>query len=227
MATEKSRHQRQLGTGGKSNNASINTSVVDPLPVVAFASAKDFEQWLAANHAKLDGIWVRLYKKNSEVPSISYDEALDAALCFGWIDGQLKKHDEKSWLRKFTPRRPKSVWSKRNRGHAERLINAGRMQAAGFREVDDAKQDGRWNAAYDSARTMVIPDDFLKELAKNEQANAFFETLNRANIYSIVWRLQTAKKPETRQKRLITIVTMLANGKTFHFNGSSRDRGKR
>ena len=227
MATEGSRPQRQQRTDGKSNNASANRSVVNPLSVVAFASAKDFEQWLAANHAKLTGIWVRLFKKNSEVPSVSYDEALDAAICFGWIDGQLKKHDDKSWLRKFTPRRPKSVWSKRNRGHAERLIRDGRMRPAGLREVDDAKQDGRWNAAYDSASTMVIPDDFLHELAKNEQAKAFFETLNKANVYSIVWRLQTAKKPETRQKRLTAILMMLASGKTFHFNSSSRDRGTR
>ena len=227
MATEKSGQQRQKRTRVESNHASTNRSVVNPLPVVAFASADELEQWLSTNHAKSNGIWVRFFKTNSNVPSVSYDEALDAALCYGWIDGQLKKHDDKSWLRKFTPRRPKGVWSKRNRGHAERLISAGKMQAAGLREIDEAKLDGRWNAAYDSSSTMVIPDDFLKELAKNEQARAFFETLNKANVYSIVWRLQTAKTPETRQKRITAILMMLASGKSFHFNSSSPDRGKR
>ena len=216
MATKKSGQQSQPKTSGESNDKSSNRSVVNPLPVAAFASAQELEQWFAANHAKSNGIWVRFFKKNADVPSVSYDEALEVALCFGWIDGQLKKHDEKSWLRKFTPRRPRGIWSKRNRGHAERLIRAGRMQAAGLREVDDAKHDGRWDAAYDSASAMVIPDDLLKELAKNEQAKAFFETLNRANVYAIVWRLQTAKKPQTRQKRLTTILTMLASGRKFH-----------
>jgi len=186
------------------------------LKVAAFSSGKELEQWLAKNHAKSNGIWVRFFKKGSGVPSVSYDEALDAALCFGWIDGQLKKYDEESWLRKFTPRRPKSVWSKRNREHAERLIRAGKMQTAGLQKVEAAKQDGRWKAAYDSASQMVIPDDFLKELAKNAQAKAFFETLNRANVYAMIWRLQTAKKPETRQQRLKTILAMLANGQKFH-----------
>jgi uncharacterized protein YdeI (YjbR/CyaY-like superfamily) len=184
--------------------------------IAAFESAREFEQWLAKNHAESTGIWLRFFKKNSSVLSVSYDEALDAAICFGWIDGQLKKHDEKSWLRKFTPRRPKSVWSKRNRAHAERLITGGKMQAAGLREVEAAKQDGRWQAAYDSASEMEIPDDFVKELAKNKRAKAFFETLNRANVYAIVWRLQTAKKPETRQKRLATILAMLAKEQKFH-----------
>ena len=184
--------------------------------IAAFSSAKELERWLARNHAKSTGIWLRFFKKNSGVPSVSYYEALEAAICFGWIDGQLKKYDEKSWLRKFTPRRPKSVWSKRNREHAERLIRAGKMQTAGLQEVEAAKQDGRWKAAYDSASKMEIPDDFLKELAKNKRAKAFFETLNRANVYAIVWRLQTAKKPETRQRRLATILAMLAKEQKFH-----------
>jgi uncharacterized protein YdeI (YjbR/CyaY-like superfamily) len=193
-----------------------NKSAVNPSPVLAFLSSTEWEQWLARNHAISSGIWLRLFKKNSRVPSVSYDEALDSALSFGWIDGQLRAHDQESWLRRFTPRRPKSVWSKRNRGHAERLIMAGKMRPAGLREVEEAKKDGRWDAAYDSARTMVIPDDFLNELAKNPQARAFFQTLSKANVYAIVWRLQTAKKPETRQKRLDTIVAMLSRGETFH-----------
>ena len=183
---------------------------------IAFPSAREFEQWLAKNHAESTGIWLRFFKKNSGVLSVSYVEAVDAAICFGWIDGQLKKHDEKSWLRKFTPRRPKSVWSKRNRAHAERLMKVGKMHAAGLQEVEVAKEDGRWKAAYDSASEMEIPDDFVKELAKNKRAKAFFETLNRANVYAIVWRLQTAKKPETRQRRLATILAMLAKEQKFH-----------
>ena len=184
--------------------------------IAAFSSAKELERWLAKNHAKSTGVWLRFFKKNSGVLSVSYDEALDAALCFGWIDGQVKKYDEESWLRKFTPRRPKSLWSKRNREHAERLIRAGKMQTAGLQEVEAAKQDGRWEAAYDSASKMEIPDDFLKELAKNKRAKAFFDALNRANVYAIIWRLQTAKKPETRQRRLATILAMLAKEQKFH-----------
>jgi uncharacterized protein YdeI (YjbR/CyaY-like superfamily) len=184
--------------------------------IIAFASAQELEKWFAESHMKSDGIWVRFFKKNSDIPSVSYDEALDAALCFGWIDGQLKKYDQVSWLRKFTPRRPKSVWSKRNRGHAERLIKAGKMHKAGLQEVEAARKDGRWKAAYDSARKMVVPDDFLAELGKNPKAKAFFETLNRANVYAIVWRLQTAQKAETRQKRLKTILAMLTEGRKYH-----------
>jgi uncharacterized protein YdeI (YjbR/CyaY-like superfamily) len=186
------------------------------LEVAAFSSAKKFEQWLAKNHAKSNGIWVRFFKKHAGVPSVSYEEALDAVLCFGWIDGQLKRYDAASWLRRFTPRRPNSLWSKRNREHAERLISAGKMRTAGLQEVEAARQDGRWIAAYDAASKMVIPDDFLKELAKNEKAKGLFETLNRANVYAIVWRLQTAKKPETRRRRLAMILEMLARGQRFH-----------
>ena len=186
------------------------------LEIVSFASAEEVEQWLARNHARSNGIWVRFFKKDSGVPSVSHDEALDAALCFGWIDGQLKKHDDESWLHKFTPRRPKSVWSKRNTEHAKRLIRSGRMQPTGYREIEAAKKDGRWHAAYDSPSKMVVPDDFLEALAKNRRAQAFFETLNRANVYAITWRLQTAKKPETRAKRFQEILVMLARGKKFH-----------
>jgi uncharacterized protein YdeI (YjbR/CyaY-like superfamily) len=186
------------------------------LEIVSFASAEEVEQWLARNHARSNGIWVRFFKKDSGVPSVSHDEALDAALCFGWIDGQLKKHDAESWLHKFTPRRPKSVWSKRNTDHAKRLIRSGRMQPAGYREIEAAKKDGRWHAAYDSPSQMVVPGDFLEALARNKRAQAFFETLNRANLYAITWRLQTAKKPETREKRFKEILMMLARGKKFH-----------
>ncbi|HLJ58364.1 MAG TPA: YdeI/OmpD-associated family protein [bacterium] len=186
------------------------------LGIVAFSSAKEWKQWLAKNHARSNGIWLRLFKRDSAVSTVSYDEALDEALCCGWIDGQLKRYDERSWLRKFTPRRPKSVWSKRNRERAERLAKAGKMRAAGVKEIEAAKQDGRWNAAYDPASKMRVPDDLRRGLAENTRAHAFYTTLNRTNVYAIAWRLQTAKTPGTRQKRLTRILAMLAQGQTFH-----------
>lgn len=186
------------------------------MPIIAFKSQKDWANWLAKNHAKSSGIWLRLFKKNSGVASVTYAEALDEALCYGWIDGQLDKYDEKSWLRKFTPRRPQSVWSKRNSEHVNRLIEAGKMKPAGFKEVEAAKADGRWGRAYDSPRAMQIPADFRKELAKDKKAQAFFETLNKANTYAIAWRLQTAKRPETRAKRLQAILEMLKRGEKLH-----------
>jgi uncharacterized protein YdeI (YjbR/CyaY-like superfamily) len=147
---------------------------------------------------------------------VTYAEALDAALCYGWIDGQVKKSDELSYLQRFTPRRPKSLWSKRNREHVRRLIDEGRMMPAGLKQVEEAKQDGRWESAYDSPSTMAVPEDFLREVAKDPKAEAFFRALNRTNTYAIAWRLQTAAKPETRQKRMSAILAMLAQGKKFH-----------
>jgi uncharacterized protein YdeI (YjbR/CyaY-like superfamily) len=184
--------------------------------IIAFPSAKEWERWLAKTHASSSGIWLRFFKKGSGVGSVTHAEALDAALCYGWIDGQLKKHDEKSWLRKFTPRRPKSFWSRRNRELVDQLAKARKMRPAGFKEVEAAKADGRWNNAYDSPSKMVVPEDFMKELSKNKNARIFFETLNKANTYAIAWRLQTAKKPETREKRMRAIIGMLARGKAFH-----------
>jgi uncharacterized protein YdeI (YjbR/CyaY-like superfamily) len=147
---------------------------------------------------------------------VTYAEALDEALCFGWIDGQKQKCDEKSWLQKFTPRRPKSLWSKRNRERVAQLIEEGRMTPPGLKQVEAAKEDGRWNDAYDAQSAMTVPHDFLDRLSENEQALAFFGTLSRANIYAIAWRLQTAKRPETREKRMQTILEMLAQGKPLH-----------
>lgn len=186
------------------------------LDIVAFSSAKEWRRWLAKHHTRSNGVWLRLFKRASAVPTVSYEEALDEALCCGWIDGQLKTYDEESWLRKFTPRRPKSIWSKRNREHAERLTKAGNMRAAGLKEIDAAKQDGRWKAAYDSPSKMLVPSDLRRELAKNKRAKAFFATLNRANVYAIAWRLQTAKTPETRQRRLEAILARLAKEQKFH-----------
>jgi uncharacterized protein YdeI (YjbR/CyaY-like superfamily) len=193
-----------------------NKAVKPDLPILTFTSPKIFTSWLAKNHKVSSGIWMRLFKIKSEAPTITYAEALDVALCYGWIDGQKKSYDPESWLQKFTPRRPKSIWSKRNQEHVERLTKSGMMKAAGIKEVEAAKADGRWEQAYESSSNMIVPTDFLNELAKNKKAEAFFKTLNKTNIYSIVWRLQTAKKPETRNKRMKAILEMLKKGKKFH-----------
>ena len=188
----------------------------DGLEIITFESLDQWERWLAKNHAKSSGIWLRIFKKNSLKRTISYAEALDGALCYGWIDGQKDKYDADSWLQRFTPRRPKSIWSKRNIEHTERLIKVKRIKVAGFREIEKAKEDGRWGAAYDSPSNSKVPDDFLKALARNKKAKAFFDTLNKANLYSITWRLQTAKKSETREKRMKAIIEQLAQNIKFH-----------
>ena len=171
---------------------------------------------LKKNHKEFSGIWLRIWKTNAGTPTVTYAEALDEALCFGWIDGQKKPYDSESWLQKFTPRKPGSRWSKKNTEHVERLIKAKKMTSAGLREVEAAKKDGRWKTAYDSFSNSKIPDDFLKELAKNKKAQEFFKTLNKTNLYSISYRLQTSKKPETREKRIQTIIKMLESGEKFH-----------
>jgi uncharacterized protein YdeI (YjbR/CyaY-like superfamily) len=181
-----------------------------------FETAADFRHWLEKNHTKSDGIWLRILKKDPHEKSLTYAESLDQALCYGWIDGQKKPFDELSWLQKFTPRRPKSGWSKINTQHVERLIKAGTMTPAGMKAVEAAKADGRWETAYASFSSASPPADFLKELRKNKKAEAFFKTLNKTNIYSIVYRLETAKKPETREKRMNAILSMLEEGKAFH-----------
>lgn len=181
-----------------------------------FASASAWGKWLAANHAKSDGIWLRIFNKELGQKTVTYAEALDEALCYGWVDGQKKKYDRDSWIQKFTPRRARSMWSKRNIEHVERLTNENRMKAEGFKAFEEAKKDGRLATAYDSPSNSTTPDDFLKLLEKNKEAKAFFESLNKANKYSIAWRFQTAKKPETREKRIIAILEMLAKGEKFH-----------
>jgi len=171
---------------------------------------------LARHHNKSNGVWLRCSRKAAKVPFVTYAEALDEALCYGWIDGQLKKYDIDSFLRKFTPRRKRSIWSKINVGHATRLIDAGRMKPSGLQEVEDAKRDGRWTDAYDSPSRSTLPEDFVEALSKNKKARAFFETLNKANRYAITWRLQTARTPEIRQRRLKAILAMLAKREAFH-----------
>jgi uncharacterized protein YdeI (YjbR/CyaY-like superfamily) len=184
--------------------------------ILRFRSSSEFRKWLAANHRQSDGIWLRIFKKDSGEPSVTYGEALDEALCFGWIDAQKQRYDDSSWLQRFTRRRPKSGWSKINTQHAERLIQAGRMKAAGHAQIDAAKKDGRWTAAYDSPSTATFPEDFLAALRRNKKAKDFFESLNKANRYAIAYRLQTAKKPETKQRRMEMILAMLARGEAFH-----------
>jgi uncharacterized protein YdeI (YjbR/CyaY-like superfamily) len=186
------------------------------MQTMSFESPRAFRAWLTKNHKRSEGIWLRIYKKDSGVATVTYAEALDQALCYGWIDGQKQPHDAQSWLQKFTPRRPNSGWSRNNTRHAERLIKSGAMTAAGLREIEGAKADGRWQAAYDAFGDATVPDDFLKELARNKKAKAFFATLNKTNLYSIVYRLQTAKRPETRAKRMQAIIAMLSRGEKFH-----------
>jgi uncharacterized protein YdeI (YjbR/CyaY-like superfamily) len=186
------------------------------MKTLAFKSFRAFRAWLEKNHGRAEGILLRIYKKDADVATVTYAEALDQALCFGWIDGQKLPGDDRSWLQKFTPRRPGSGWSKRNTVHAARLIESGEMTASGLQEINAAQADGRWKGAYDAFGSAVVPDDFLKELARNRKAQAFFKTLNKTNLFSIVYRLQTAKKPETREKRKQTIIAMLARGEKFH-----------
>jgi uncharacterized protein YdeI (YjbR/CyaY-like superfamily) len=185
-------------------------------PPRSFRSSEELRAWLAKEHARATNLYLRIYKKDSGVVSVTYAEALDQALCFGWIDGQKLPLDAISWVQKFTPRRSKSGWSKRNIVHVDRLIQAGRMTPAGLKEVEAAKADGRWAAAYDSPANATVPPEFMKELARNTKAKQFFSTLNRANLYSIVYRLQTAKRPETKVKRMKLIIEMLARGEKFH-----------
>ena len=193
-----------------------NKPILPDSQILSFTTAKELTSWLTIHQAVSIGIWIRMFKKDSGVKSITYSEALDEALCYGWIDGQKKSYDTESWLQKFTPRRPKSIWSKKNREHIARLDKSGKMKAAGMKQVDAAKADGRWEQAYDSPSNMIVPADFLKELAKNKKAETFFKTLNKTNTYAIVWRLQTAKKPETRDKRMKAILEMLEKGEKFH-----------
>ncbi len=184
--------------------------------IQSFQNQAAFREWLMSHGKDTQGIWLRIYKKASQVPSITYDQALDEALCFGWIDGQKKSYDELSFLQKFTPRRSKSMWSKRNIEHITRLKAAGLMTPAGQLEVEKAQADGRWEAAYDAPSNMQVPDYFLKELDKSPKAKALYETLNKTNKYAIAWRLQTAKTEATRTRRTAKIIAMLNAGEKLH-----------
>jgi uncharacterized protein YdeI (YjbR/CyaY-like superfamily) len=182
----------------------------------SFRSSKELRAWMAKEDARARGLLLRIYKKGSGVPSVTYAEALAQALCFGWIDGQKLPFDANSWVQKFTPRRARSGWSKINVARVDRLIQEGQMTPAGLKEVEAAKADGRWATAYDSSANATVPPEFVKELARNAKAKQFYATLNKANRYSIAYRLQTAKRSETKIKRIKAIINMLARGEKFH-----------
>lgn len=186
------------------------------VPVYLFEDQDQWENWLSKNHDTYPAIWIKIAKKNTCAVSITYDEALRIALCFGWIDGLINKYDEKYYLTRFTPRKKTSVWSKSNRLLADKLIADGRMHPSGMLVIEQAKINGSWHNAYDGSKDMQVPQDFMNELAKDKKAEKFFLSLNRANTYAIAWRIQTAKKPETRKKRIETILTMLAKGEKLH-----------
>ena len=185
------------------------------LPTLPFESKKKFTEWLAKNHAKSAGVWMKLAKKATGIPSVTYAEAVEVALCYGWIDGQAGSFDEQYFLQKFTPRRPKSIWSKINVEKVERLIASGEMKPSGLKAVEAAKQDGRWTAAYSSPKNIVVPEDFQSALSKNKKAKTFFESLTGSKRYSFLFRIETAKKAETRMKRILQFVEMLEKGETF------------
>ncbi len=183
-----------------------------PEPVIAFADAAGFAEWIAAHHASCDGVWLRIAKKASGLASITYHEALDEALAWGWIDGIRRSFDDATFVQRFTPRRAKSVWSQINREKVAVLVEAGRMREPGMREVERAKADGRWDAAYAPQRNLEPPDDLRAALAKNKKASASFETLNAVNRYAVIRRVLMAKKPETRERKIREFVAMLARG---------------
>jgi uncharacterized protein YdeI (YjbR/CyaY-like superfamily) len=186
------------------------------LPVILFACQEDWERWLAAQHATAKGLWLKIAKKGSGIDSVTYEEALQSALCYGWIDGQKGSFDEQYWLQRFTPRGPRSKWSKINRDGATELLAEGRMQPAGLEQVLKAQQDGRWDAAYEGQRAATVPDDLQRELDENLEAKAFFATLDGTNRYAILYRLQDAKKPETRARRLAKYIAMLGEHEKLH-----------
>jgi uncharacterized protein YdeI (YjbR/CyaY-like superfamily) len=186
------------------------------LPLFAFPDAEAWRAWLDANHSASQGIWMRIAKSRVATASVTYPEAVEVALCFGWIDGRKAALDDRAWLQKFTPRRARSRWSKINRGRAEDLIDDGLMSPAGLAEVERAKADGRWDSAYDSPVTATVPDDLAAALAGNAGAAEAFARLDGRNRYAILYRIQDARRPETRARRIATFVEMLADGRTPH-----------
>jgi uncharacterized protein YdeI (YjbR/CyaY-like superfamily) len=181
-----------------------------------FKASEGWAKWLAQHHARSDGVWLRFFKKDSGVRSLTHAEALDEALCWGWIDGQARPYDTGSWLQRFTPRRPRSGWSKLNREHIARLERENRMKPSGRERVDAAKRDGRWDRAYDSPANAEVPQDFLQALRRHKGALAFFTSLNRANVYAICYRLQTARTLETRQRRFEQLLQLMKARKKLH-----------
>jgi uncharacterized protein YdeI (YjbR/CyaY-like superfamily) len=186
------------------------------LLILPFPNKKKWADWLAKQHDKSAGVWLKLAKKDSRIPSVTYEEALDVALCYGWIDGQKKGFDDQYWLQKFTPRGPKSIWSKINTEKVEKLITSGEMKPSGLKAIELAKQDGRWDAAYASQKNITIPEDFQTALDNNKKAKDFFATLKSAERYSFLFRIHHAKRSETRAKRIQQFVDMLERGEKIH-----------
>jgi len=186
------------------------------LSILTFTNSREWRDWLEKNQSNIDGVWLKLFKKSSGKQSFTYHQALDEALCFGWIDGIKKSFDDQAWLQKFTPRRKRSTWSKINRQHVARLVKEKKMTEFGLKEIERAKQDGRWDAAYDSPKNMKVPADFLTELKKDKMSYEFYKTLNKANTYAIAWRLRSAKKPETRERRMNVLLKMMKDHKKLH-----------
>jgi uncharacterized protein YdeI (YjbR/CyaY-like superfamily) len=215
-AAKKTAAKKTVTTKVATKEAAKKAAPAGEVPIMAFASQQAWADWLEANHASSRGLWLKLAKKASGVASVTYADAVEAALAWGWIDGQKQAHDAAAWLQKFTPRRPKSLWSKINRDKAEALIAAGKMRAPGLAEVERARQDGRWDSAYDPASRATVPDDLAAALAANPRAAALFATLNAANRYAVLFRVQTARKPETRARNIAQLVEMLARNETIH-----------
>jgi uncharacterized protein YdeI (YjbR/CyaY-like superfamily) len=188
----------------------------DPLPVMSFESTDAWDAWLAAHHSDSPGLWLKIAKKGAAGRTVSYSDALDVALCHGWIDGQKGRFDDEYWLQRFTPRKPGSNWSKINTERAAALIASGRMRPAGLREVERAQADGRWEQAYESQSRVTVPEDLARALAANPRAGEFFAALDGANRYAILYRIGTAKRPETRAKRIDTFIAMLSEHKKIH-----------
>jgi uncharacterized protein YdeI (YjbR/CyaY-like superfamily) len=194
----------------------VRKETASPPEPLRFATQRAFESWLRKNQASSDGVWLLIAKAGAEQGTVTYAQAVDVALCHGWIDGPKKALDAQHWLQRFTPRRARSLWSKINRAKAEALIQSGRMQPAGMAEIERAKSDGRWDSAYDGARTADVPPDLQAALDARPEARTFFGQLDGANRYAVLWRVQTAKKPETRSRRIETLVAMLGRGEKIH-----------
>ena len=188
----------------------------DDLPVLAFGSADAWEKWLAEQHDEAAGVWLKIAKQGSAEATVTYPEALEIAICFGWIDGQKGRLDDDFWLQRFTPRRPGGRWSKINTEKAAALLESGRMHPAGIREVDLARADGRWEVAYAGQRVIEVPDDLRAALAANDAASEFFETISSVNRYAILYRIGSVKRPETRARKIAQYVAMLAEHQTIH-----------
>jgi uncharacterized protein YdeI (YjbR/CyaY-like superfamily) len=188
----------------------------DELPILQFEDQAAWGKWLDEHHAESPGVWLKIAKKASGIATVNHPEALEEALCYGWIDGQRLPHDDTYFLQRFTPRRPRSKWSQINRDKVTSLIEQNRMKPAGLAQIEAAKQDGRWDAAYAPQSSQAIPEDFQRALEQNPKALEFFKTLRGTRRYSFLYRIQDAKRPETRARRIEQFVTMLANGQTHH-----------